>query len=296
MQFYVADYLADTRYLTTEEHGAYLLLIFAYWQTGKPLDKKMLARIAGLSNERWTSVEQVLSGYFIDSGDTWVHARIEADMNAVEESQNKKVIAGKASAAARKRNKTADAKRALSERSTPVEQVLNSVPTEGQQNPTIRDTDTDIDTEEKKDGLPASSSPAKPKTGACPHQQIIDLYHEILPTLRGVKIWTDKREKHLQARWREDPKRQNLDWWRDYFRIVAASDFLMGQNDRGFTADLEWLVNQANMTKVLEGKYNARASPQGAAPSATFNQNKANIQAWLDMKKQQREREVSDCD
>ena len=35
MQFYFADYDADTAHLTTFEHGVYFLLIKAYWKSGR---------------------------------------------------------------------------------------------------------------------------------------------------------------------------------------------------------------------------------------------------------------------
>jgi len=91
----------------------------------------------------------------------------------------------------------------------------------------------------------------------CPHDEIISLYHEYLPVCPQVRVWTDKRKKMLRARWREDVKRQNMEWWKKYFNFVASCDFLVGKGggERPFFADLEWLVNPSNMVKVIEGKY-----------------------------------------
>lgn len=103
MQFYVADYLADTMHLNTEEHGAYLLLLFNYWQTGKPLpnNDRRLSIIARLDNERWTDVKPTLIEFFVVSEEKLTHPRIEADLQFVEDKQNKAILAGKASAVAR---------------------------------------------------------------------------------------------------------------------------------------------------------------------------------------------------
>ena len=51
MPLFPDAYLADTTHLTTEEHGAYLLLLMAMWRrSGKvPNDDADLARIVGLS-------------------------------------------------------------------------------------------------------------------------------------------------------------------------------------------------------------------------------------------------------
>lgn len=108
MQLYIADYLADTMLLSAEEHGAYLLLMFNYWQTGKPIPKNRLAKIARLTNERWADVEPSLREFFCDNGDEWVHLRIEEDLTSVREKLTKKSAAGKASVQARRSRKEAD--------------------------------------------------------------------------------------------------------------------------------------------------------------------------------------------
>jgi hypothetical protein len=90
----------------------------------------------------------------------------------------------------------------------------------------------------------------------CPHQQIIALYHEILPQAPQVRSWTPKRATQLRARWNEDRSRQDLGWWRGFFEYVGSCDFLVGRSGRQpFFADLEWMTKSENFTKIREGKY-----------------------------------------
>lgn len=65
-------YLADTTHLTTEEHGAYFLLLLAAWRQDDcslPMDDRKLARITGLSAKKWKSVrDTVLEFWTIEDG------------------------------------------------------------------------------------------------------------------------------------------------------------------------------------------------------------------------------------
>lgn len=101
----------------------------------------------------------------------------------------------------------------------------------------------------KKRGGGGESSP-------CPQQEIIALYHEILPALPPVREWTGDAD--LRARWRSSPERQSLDWWRTFFAYIAKSPFLMGE--RGdFQASLGWIVRAKNFAKIVNGNYEERA-------------------------------------
>lgn len=148
MQLYIADYLADTMHLSAEEHGAYLLLMFNYWQTGKPIPKNRLAKIARLTNERWADVEPSLQEFFCDNGEEWVHLRIEEDLASVREKLTKKSAAGIASVQARRSRKEADVQtkqeRNLTGVQTDVEVVFeHDVNTKA----TNKDTDKDLKTD-----------------------------------------------------------------------------------------------------------------------------------------------------
>jgi len=91
MPMFWSDYLADTAYLTTLEHGAYILLIANYWQTGKPLpyNDVYLARICKVSVDKFSKMKSVLKNYFQCQNSSLVHPRIEQELEKVREKSNK---------------------------------------------------------------------------------------------------------------------------------------------------------------------------------------------------------------
>lgn len=70
MQLWPSDYLADTRHLTVEQHGAYLLLIMDAWlrpSCSLPNDDSILARLACMTPSQWAkNKEAVLAFWTID--------------------------------------------------------------------------------------------------------------------------------------------------------------------------------------------------------------------------------------
>lgn len=74
-------YLADTRHLSTEEHGAYLLLLFEAWRRPEcclPDNDALLARLAGLSAERWAQIKTTVMALWERDGrkKTWSQKRL----------------------------------------------------------------------------------------------------------------------------------------------------------------------------------------------------------------------------
>lgn len=120
---------------------------------------------------------------------------------------------------------------------------------EKQSEPKKGDTVTDTDTETDID------HPLPPKGGQqqpVPFTQIVELYHAICTSYPKLRAIEGNRQKLIAGRWK---KYRTLDAFRELFEKAEASDFLKGDNDRGWTADFDWLIRPTNMSKVLEGKY-----------------------------------------
>ncbi len=81
MPLYIGDYLAGTSRLSTEQHGAYLLMMMDYWMNGPlPDNDHSLANIARLSPDAWSMHKHVLAQFFTITSGEWRQKRIEQEL------------------------------------------------------------------------------------------------------------------------------------------------------------------------------------------------------------------------
>jgi uncharacterized protein YdaU (DUF1376 family) len=102
MRLYVGDYLSGTLHLTTEQHGAYLLLLMTMWRAGAslPNDPAKLARIARVTPKRWGAIWSEIGVFFEVEGDKITNVRLSKEhQKAVSITQERKTAGSKGGAA-----------------------------------------------------------------------------------------------------------------------------------------------------------------------------------------------------
>ncbi len=97
-------------------------------------------------------------------------------------------------------------------------------------------------------------------------KEVIDLYHTICISYPRVKVISGKREKEILARL----KTYSLEDLKTVFTNAENSSFMKGENDRGWSANFDWMMEEKNFIKILEGNYvdkGMRAVPGWTEPT-----------------------------
>lgn len=105
-------------------------------------------------------------------------------------------------------------------------------------------------------------------------QQLADRYNAICTSLPRVVRLTDKRRRAVRLIHDKGYTPEQLD---EVFRKAQSSSFCTGQNDRHWKADFDWLLNESNLVKVLEGKYD---NPAEAKPDKPPRRRKEETEVW----------------
>jgi uncharacterized protein YdaU (DUF1376 family) len=243
-QHHIGDFIKATARLSDTQAMAYLRLLWMYYDSEKPLkpDAKVLAFQIGATVEE---TELLLESFFWLAENGWHHTRCDQEIAEYRAFLDKKSNAGKASAERRKNN-----------RSTGVEQVLDSSSSD-EQLTTNQQPITNNQSIEAK----ASPDLGKPKSvPPAPIQEIVEMYNRILPMLPSASVVNDSRKRAIAARWREVvttdkmDRQQGLEFFEWYFTMVKDSNFLTGKS-KDWKADLDFLFNASKFPRIIEGTY-----------------------------------------
>lgn len=118
-----------------------------------------------------------------------------------------------------------------------------------------------------------------PPCGGDPHeppppdyQAIVDFFNRETQGVFGNIRYplSEQRRRMVAARIKE----RGAETFADMVRRAARSDFLRGQNARGWTATFDWLIKPSNFEKVISGNYDnkdPKATPAGTDTRPTDN-------------------------
>ncbi len=84
------------------------------------------------------------------------------------------------------------------------------------------------------------------------YQMIIKAYNDTCVSLPAVNKLSESRKKAIKARINSGYTIEDL---KKCFEKAEKSSFLKGKNNRNWHADFDWLLKDANIAKVLDGKY-----------------------------------------
>lgn len=239
MPLYIGDYLSDTMHLTCEQSGAYLHLIMHYWRAGSlPNNDVALAQIARLQLRAWKAHRETIAAFFQVSASHWKHKRIDAERKRSAEVKERYVERAQKGAAKRW---SKDASSIPSSNASSIPKECNrhgNSHLQGSNEP-IASTDVDVS--------------AEPPDAPLTPEEILEAWQvRMVPQgFPPVRKMTAQRTRQLRARLRDS----TFDEWQQAMAALERSAFCRGENDRGWRADFDFLLQPKSFTGLLEGKY-----------------------------------------
>lgn len=242
MPWFADAYLADTRHLTLEEHGAYRLLLDIAWRTAGntiPDNDKRIAQMLGITAGRWAKLKPAVMGFWelVDGG--WKQKKLTKVFRNARERREKcsdaanqrwqpKSLKTKSSG-----NANAHANGYANENAT-----INHNHNQGSNEPIAS---------------PTGDVSAEPTERPLTSTEIVEAWNQrMVPQgFPAVKRLTGTRQRQLKARLREN----TIDDWQQAMAALERSAFCRGENDRGWRADFDFLLQPKSFTKLLEGAY-----------------------------------------
>jgi len=110
------------------------------------------------------------------------------------------------------------------------------------QAPQDKDKDKDKDKDQKKER----------ESSSLDVEEEVFKFWNSFPQLPKIIRISKERKAKMRTRLKDSFFRDN---WRKGIEQILSRPFLIGQNERGWKADIEWFMQPDSLTKIMEGKY-----------------------------------------
>lgn len=237
MPMFVDAMVADTMHLSAEAFGAYHLLLYATWRNnGRPLpdDDRKLARVCRVSTAKWRrSLRDELAAFFDVEDGTWRQKRLENEWSSVTRRIE----------SARENGSAGGTAKSLKEKERDIAAATNPAQRNSSETVAIHIHKPVSEEEDSLTGV-VQSEP----------QQAVIAWNAMAARagLPRVQTLTETRRRAVAARLRECG---GLGGWHEAMRRIEATPWLLGDNDRGWRADFDFICRQSKFTKLMEGGY-----------------------------------------
>jgi len=230
LPLYIGDYLADTAHLSTEQHGAYLLLLMHYWRKGPlPTDLWQVILITKLHSTKARGIVQALLEEFFTIGEDglWHQKRLDAEKSRWNAKSEKSREHAKRAAVARWSKTDAQSTAAAS-----LEQCALPLPSPR--------------SEAEETNIAAKRSFAAPKVASRFSAFRAD-YEEAFIRSNSVQAPWDAKEATNLSRWMKANSTISRDQWQNILRNRARSPVNQAAPlSRWISNALSWLNGTAD--------------------------------------------------
>lgn len=207
-RFNIGDYRRKTAHLSLVEHGIYRALLDTYYLEQSPLtlDIANLERMHCVRTvDEKEALRNVLTDFFIKSDDGYRNPACDKQIEKYEEKSDK------ARKSAQTRWNNANALRTHTEGNA--DGMHDECVSDANHKPITNNQEPDLKTGEK------------PSASPVPYQQVVDVYHQSIPTMPKVQVLTDARKRAIKNFWNKRKKENgsfNIENWEAYCRFISS--------------------------------------------------------------------------
>ena len=204
-QHHIGDFIKDTSFLTNEEVGIYLKLLWIYYDSEKPLPNNMFELSMKVNaRDQMDALNGILEMFFSLEGDEWHHTRCDNEIDHYHRQLETASKAGKASAAKRALNKSSTTVQQTSnDRSTEVQPTSNQEPRTKNQvkSATKVAVPTGVDQQVWEDWLSLRKAKKAPVTQTVVYSAMAEAEKAGLELNDFFKIWCMRGSQGMSAEW-----------------------------------------------------------------------------------------------